>query len=236
MKIAIILILLVFVHNLRADDRGEEKETDLKCTRIITGEVFNKQNIIAASIAASELNQKSEIKFIVDKIKCSYLIKKIFFINRIVPDRKIYSHICPKLNGKFKLIAKTGGILGESDDPPQSREDGTRIYLVKSSLGYIWQKGECDTVSQALFLSLENKNFISIKKLEKNKFMMLEESTDNKLYYANPGYVIRIKKENKSCLTAKKCKKDEFEIVFKTHLKAAVLDNNGKLYTDEKLE
>ncbi|OFZ29530.1 MAG: hypothetical protein A2622_07330 [Bdellovibrionales bacterium RIFCSPHIGHO2_01_FULL_40_29] len=157
-----------------------------------------------------------------EEVHCGYLLKtKDNFDNMY-----LLAHLCPKLTGKIEYIRKrypadqltvfgSGALSGRKN---------------RSRLSFIWQKSECSEASEILFNAHMLK--LSPEELMKNKFHLVFDDKEYQTYYANPGFVVRLEKNEKLCKKNKNCK---LNIVLKKRLSSAILDAEGKLHTDESL-
>lgn len=163
-----------------------------------------------------------------ESIQCSYDIKNLsgYDPNKVY---KLYSNICVNLRDEFKYIFN-GGTRCKSLPVAETLQDGTwkTTETKRSSLGYIWQTGECSLKSEKYFQKLKDR--ASVAKLIENKFLLVSQDDSYLVYYANPGYVVKLEKNEKKCKNNKKC---ELDIILKRRLNSAILDDKGILHTNE---
>lgn len=218
--------------------RIQKYETELHATERIDYDLDYNPPLIAQGVFKNELVRVNYEELILDKeIKCFYKISHEI----IRPDRpdkisvqgKFFSHICLDLKGDINYISRRDLTFAKDFAPTAiDAGDGKRkiIENQRTSLGYLWQKGECNPDSLNYFQQV--KDVTQKVKLIENKFVLLKEDKDYILFYANPGLVIKTKKQI-FCFNDDKC---DLKIVYKKQLKAAIYDADGKLHTDDDLE
>ncbi len=137
---------------------------------------------------------------------------------------KIFSHICEFEKNIFSYVSS----VPYCNDIGESKEESVR----HSDIQFLWYKGNCSRDSEKLFYKLRLESVTTSKKLIKNKFLLVSEDEKSQTYYANPGYVVKLEKNDKLCKKNKNC---ELNIILKKRLNSAILDADGKLHTDESL-
>lgn len=201
-------------------------------------ENFHKMNLTSietrieySKIISSEWSNYEEI--VDNEVKCILRADHFYKGKYIQNGERIFSHYCNFKNIKFNYISSS---LPDDDtrDLPRSEKDknnnSKNILRHKSSIKYLWQVGECSLDSEKYFENLKISS--SVKKLEKNKFLLVSENDKYLTYYANPGYVVKLEKNEKLCKKNKNC---DLNIILKKYLSSAILDADGKLHTDEPL-
>lgn len=154
-----------------------------------------------------------------DDIKCILVVENF----KLKKSESIFSHICEFNKNSFSYVS--------TPLCPSDMGFSTPKSIRKSDLKYMWHIGECSLDSQKYFyVTLKEKS--SVKKLEKNKFLLVSEDDKSLTYYANPGFVVKLEKNEELCKKNKKC---ELNVILKKHLSSAILDADGKLHTDESI-
>jgi len=234
MKSAIIIsIILVNFYYALANSCGEAA---IKCGAQRKGRFISFKHRRPEVISAMESMSNDDSKLLRretnfdEKIRCSYEFKNLSGMN---PDavQKLYSDICIDLKNEFNYIFNSSTrcrpLLKR-----ESQNDGTvKISETKRSpLGYIWQAGGCKPESENYFLKIKNTS--SIAKLLANSFILVKEDQKFLTFYANPGYLVQLEKNEKSCKKNKNC---DLKVILKKHLSSAILDANKNLYTNESI-
>ncbi len=193
---------------------------------------LNRNPLMIKKEYVDKKNGKSNAEYIEKilnkNIKCEYLIS----YDNTNANLAIYSQICPELKNKIEFMQNSSSSIS-AHTVTYEKIDGDKFKVVKkinSDLGFIWQKGECSDDSVKYFNTLKEKS--TIRKLLKNKFLLVSEDGKSQTYYANPGYVVKLEKNEKLCKKNKNC---ELNIILKKRLNSAILDADGKLHTDESL-
>ncbi len=188
---------------------------DFSCKSALTAGVISIDKLIT--------EKESLLKFrevLGDDIKCILEVKNIKKKKMI----KIFSHICEFKKDNFGFVPSPI----YCNDIGNSKKESIR----NSDIKYFWQKGECSENSEEYFYKLRLEIVTTAKKLLKNKFLLVSEDDKSQTYYANPGYVVKLEKNDKLCKKNKNC---ELNIILKKRLNSAILDADGKLHTDESL-
>lgn len=172
----------------------------------------------------------SEVR-IDDKVKCIYQSNVAEPGQKKEKKRFLYANNCVNFVGEAKVISTS---TNWCDNHPKieniSGEGRKQIKKYYVDLRYAWEIGECSLDSEKYFENL--KSSTSVKKLEKNMFLLVSENDKYLTYYANPGYIVKLIKDHNKCEKSKNC---ELKIELKKRLKSAILDVNGKLHTDESI-
>lgn len=235
-KSLIVLIAIITSGTLAlGTDCSLEREDDNKCpdSKWVNIEVMKKNadsdSIVESDFAGSPV--KTQL-FFSEKISCVYKLKNSVASS---PNARFFSNLCIDIHGEAKIIPKRGGLLGSCLNPSVSTGNNLSSMNINDSLGYLWQKGECSPGSQTFFLKKKVAELVTKSELLKYKFMQVDKLNDGLVYYANPGYVIKISNRAVDCKGRKNCVEDSYSIIYKKRLNSAILDAGGKLYTNESL-
>jgi len=174
-------------------------------------------------------------RFINSVVKCGYRIEIMLGFN--LREDTIYAKKC------FHKIEGTALVFAQYDSDKQSKfivdsnsKIKNNVYRLNDRF-YIWETGVCVPESHVFFDKVENK--VKMQNLKKNSFQevavsneegnILQNNSDFKMYYANPGFLIKTKK----CVQSDKCKKDEMIVVSKKRLTDAILRKNNLVLTTD---
>jgi len=168
-------------------------------------------------------------------VKCGYVIEReigLKLAEDVIYAKKCFQHI----SGKALVFVQYDNDKTNSITVDANGKKKNTVYILNDKF-YVWELGVCTPEAEVFFENVSTE--VKIQDLKRKGFLEVtvsgdeknvsNKNTDFKMFYANPGFLIK----TKQCNQSDKCKKGEVLVVYKKILSDAILRKNNMLLTTD---